>query len=213
MRVASILWILVVLAGRPATAEDVVLTNAEAADAATEVLLEDLLQELPPDAPHALSLRSVRDNAYDDAFEAALAPRLLDRGWRVWLLDPDQTPPEGSLLLEYQVLQADLRYLRERRGFLSLGTPRIEREVVLELEGRLRDPEDGRVWWTGSPLVRYADDFPGSARSRVEAQRPDWVRASPSLGAGGGDGAGFWEKAFVVGLLGGVVALYVGGAR
>jgi len=191
-----------------------IVTNEEVAQKAAAELAAKIEGELKLqiEGTRRIALRPAEANPFNDWFHDQLAPQLLDDGWDVWVLKPEQLPEEGSLLFEYRMVKISLQYLAERHGFLGLGTPKILREVQLELSGKLKEPESGRLFWQGNLESRIDDDFDSSLVSAVEADQPEWV-TKPKLVNAEGSKSGFLEKVFIAGLVGTVVVLYISGAQ
>ena len=190
-----------------------VVTNEELAQKVALDLARELEGRLKLEsAVQRIALRPEEPSAFNDWFHDQLAPRLLDDGWDVWILQPEQSPQEGSLLFEYRMLKVSLEYLRERHGFLGLGTPKLEREVEFELAGKLKEPASGRLFWQGTLDAKVKDDFDSSQVSFVENEQPDWM-AKPKLAVPADSKSGFLEKVVIAGLIGTVVILYLSGAQ
>jgi hypothetical protein len=205
---------LLVLSVASALAAEPAPSNAEVLQRTTEDLTRAFEAGIPEDLSEGrrISMRPIGSSAFNESFEDAFAPILLDRGLDVWILDKDEEPSEGSLLLEYEVLRASLRYPKQSHGFLGLGTPKIQRRVELHVRGRLDEPDSGHLLWMDAPKAHYKDSFPVSQKAAVESGQPTWLGAKINVESGADSGAGFWEKIAILGLIGGVVTLYVSGA-
>jgi hypothetical protein len=190
------------------------ISNQEAAAKVTSSLLQKVEKVLNDNrgTPPRIALRALSPSKFNTAFEDSLAPALLDQGWEVWILDANQEPQEHTLLFEYKVMQAKLRYPSMHHGFLGLATPKVDRVIDLGLQGRLQGVDDGRVYWQGSSSARYEDSFAMSALSTVQIDQPSWLTA-PKVEDSTTSKAGFLEKVVIAGLVGGVVALYISGAQ
>ncbi len=191
-----------------------ILTNEEVAARATRILVdrvEEALRPLQGDSS-GIALQAQSPSAFNQWFEDRLAPRLIDTGWKVWILDDEQEPAEGSLLLKYEVSRSDLSYPAERHGFLGLGTPKIEREIALAVKARVMDPASGRLFWQREFDSTLQDVFDASALSMVESGQPEWI-GKPLLDDSAKSKSGLVEKVVIAALVGSVIALYVSGAQ
>jgi hypothetical protein len=207
--VGSLIWGAV-----PAEAGDPTPTNAEVAEKTTDELTQAIEAKLPkPSAAQSkLYLRAQGNSTFLPSFQDVLAPSLIQLGWDVWILDAGEDPAEGGLLLEYEVLQASLRYPSQSHGFLGLGTPMVKRRMDLQVQARLDEPSTGRLYWLETPEAHYRDSFPLPQKASVESGQPSWMGTKIPIESGTESRAGFWERIAILGLIGGVVALYISGA-
>jgi len=190
------------------------LSNRELVEKATADLskqVEKIVVEKTDDTPK-IALRASQVSGFNQSFQDVLAPALLDRGFDVWILKQGQDAQPGTLVLEYKLLQASLKYPSERHGFLGLGTPTIGRVLDLGIEGRLESFGDGRLFWQGQPSTQLSDRLTLSQLQTAKAGQPTWV-SSPNQDITSSTHAGFLEKLTIAGLVGAVVALYISGAQ
>jgi len=190
------------------------LTNGELVKKATADLskqVEKIVVEKADDTPK-IALRASLASGFNQTFQDALAPALLNRGFDVWILKEGQDAQPGTLVLEYKLLQASLEYPSERHGFLGLGKPTIGRVLDLEMDGRLESPGDGRLFWQGQPSTQLSDRIALNQLQTAKAGQPTWV-TSPRQDTTTSTQAGFLEKLTIAGLVGAVVTLYISGAQ
>ena len=190
------------------------LTNQEIVDKAAADLSQQIEKILSAHATDSLrvALRATVPSGFNQVFRDLLAPALLDQGWDVWILKQNQEPHPGTLLLEYKLLQATLRYPSQDHGFLGLGTPSVERVLDVGIEGRLESTDDGQLFWQGQPSSHFADRISMSEIQSAQAGQPTWLQ-TPKTDTQTTTHAGFLEKLTIAGLVGAVVALYISGAQ
>ncbi len=190
------------------------LSNRELVEKATADLskqVEKIVVEKVDDTPK-IALRASLASGFNETFQDALAPALLDRGFDVWILKEGQDAQPGALVLEYKLLQASLRYPAERHGFLGLGTPTIGRVLDMEMDGRLESPKDGRLFWQGKATTQISDRIALNQLASAKTGQPSWV-SGPGPDTTTDSHAGFLEKLTIAGLVGAVVTLYISGAQ
>lgn len=141
-------------------------------------------------------------NAVGDAF--------LEQGYDVWILQANETVPSGVLALDLELSASEIDYPRQSRQLLGFGRARILRRVSLGARMRLTDPGEGRVLYDAEP-VRVAEDWMSFSEANRSAEvRPDWMGAIPVSEMEPRNP--WWQRALVVGIVGGVAVLYFSGA-
>jgi hypothetical protein len=181
-----------------------------------ERLLDDLLAPVARAVESQGYLPRIALHAADfsqEDLETSVTGFFFDRGFDVWLLQPeDPAPDDGPLVLGLTLDQATLTYPRTDDGTLGLGSRRLLRRVTAAMTGTLEDPLTGRRLWQGSPEAQYEDWIDEDDRDALGADRPQWLKENQAAGLGSSKAA--WkEKAAVLGLLGGVIILYFSGAN
>lgn len=175
-------------------------------------LLEPVLDALEADAAHdRVAIRKPAGLAAGGLLHEEVGNFLHERGYEVFVLDPQMDVPEGAVVLDFEVRTAGFDYPRERGGFLGLGRSRTLRRGALGLSGRLEVPGSGRWLWRGSPLVQHEDWIFKVQTKALSADRPAWITGAP-LPQLDSD-PNWWERGLVAGLLAGVVVLYLDGAQ
>lgn len=169
----------------------------------------EALQERPGVA--GVAIRQMPGAPAGTTLHEAVGNFLHERGYEVFTLAPQATPPEGALVLDLEVRIAGFDYPEARGGFLGLGAGRVLRRGALGVSGRLEDSSDGRWLWRGSPQAHHEDWIQQKQQTALASDRPPWMAARPL--STGRPRSGWWERGVVAGLLAGVIVLYLDGAQ
>ncbi len=217
IRGTRLMWIAIAVAtifGSQARAESVHPTDGETATLLLQEILRPVEEAARAHGAQLLALSVVDSSGSDRAVKAlseAVGNFFWDAGYEVQILSPRTEPDPGAWRLDLTVDAAAIDTPRHRGSFLGLGETQWLRRAVLSVHGRLSDPQSGRWYWQGAPSLQNEDWIPASAVEELSADRPAWASAIvPPLGA---EGAAWWEKGVVGGLLLGVVTLYFSGAN
>lgn len=158
-----------------------------------------------------IAIRGVPDEVGPESrFFDAVGNSFLADGFEVWLLSPGESVPHGVLELDLELSEAEIDYPRQTRHLLGAGRARVLRRVSLGARMRLTDPEGGRVLYNAQPL-RVAQDWMMFTEANNSATvRPDWMGATtiPEMESR----SPWWQRAAVLGIVGGVAVLYFSGA-
>lgn len=189
-------------------------TNGEVGTALLNDLLDPVRTRLPPADQTSLALRNLEPSpatAGSSPIEDAIAGYFFDRGFDVWVLEPEAAAAEGSLLLEFELQRARFTYPRIQTSWLGLGPEKLTRAAEAALDVRLMEADTGHVLWRGTPEARYEDWVPRKEQQRLAADHPAWAEEGGP--PADGSGSPWKERVAVLGLLGGVILLYFSGAN
>jgi hypothetical protein len=178
-----------------ARADDRVKSNLDVMREVTADVTGQLVENFPTD----LSTRDIRlialgrDDRYD--FVAGMLTELLTaKGYRVYLpvapapadssgnaLKPATlTPPaeEPGLMLQFQLVDFNLRYTKVYRSFL-VGGKTVKRSAGLNVLAKLVESEGGLVVWMREASKTYDDQFPHRNLREVESGLYQFAKPAP----------------------------------
>jgi hypothetical protein len=109
----------------------------------------------------------------------------------------------GDLVLQYQNVVFDLKYVDSHRAYL-VGGKRVERRASVRIMTTLTDPADGRVLWVGEAARDHGDEIDYDEAVRVEQGTYEFTHpVVPSSGWGR-----YAEPVFVTGIIVGLIYLF-----
>jgi hypothetical protein len=158
-----------------------------------------------------IAIRGMPDELGPESrFFDAVGNSFLAEGFDVWVLSPGESMPNGVLELDLELSEAEIDYPRQTRYLLGVGRARVLRRVSLGTRMRLTDPDEGRILYHADPLRVEQDWMMFTEAKENAAVRPEWMGATtiPAMESR----SPWWQRAAVLGIVGGVAALYFAGA-
>lgn len=146
----------------------------------------------------------------ESRFFDEVANRLLAGGFDVWLLREGASAPGGALALDLALTESEIDYPQQTRTLLGAGRARVQRRVSLGADMRLSQPETGRLLYVGEPVRVEHEWMSFTDANRQAAVRADWIGAKPVVEVR--ERNPWWQRAAILGIVGGVAAIYFGGA-
>ena len=115
----------------------------------------------------------------------------------------DVNAPDAPLILQYQNVVFNLKYVDSHRSFV-IGGKRVERSAAVRIMTTLTDPADGRVVWVGEAARDNNDEIDYGHAAEIEQGTYTFNKpVVPSAGWGK-----YVEPVFVTGIIVGLIYLF-----
>ncbi|RKZ18187.1 hypothetical protein DRQ53_01215 [bacterium] len=136
--------------------------------------------------------------------------RLLAEGFDVWVLREGAAVPGGALALELELTTSEIDYPRQTRTLMGAGRARVQRRVSLGAHMKLSSPDSGQLLYDAEPVRVGYDWLSFTEANDNAAMRNDWIGAEPIIEMR--ERNAWWQRVAILGIVGGVAAIYFGGA-